>query len=185
MKFHKQEFEGVWVVEAEPFSDNRGTFRRHFCQKEFDEVGLGINIAQTNISENKKKHTLRGFHYQLPPHEEDKLLTCMKGAIYDVMVDLRPNSKTYLKWMSVELNSEDNLSLYVPSGCANSFLTLKDSTTVLYYMSEFFSPDSYAGFRYNDPMFSVKWPAEPAVISEKDRSFPDFRSDVIDTSGAK
>ena len=174
MKFHKQQFEGVWIIEAEPIADNRGVFRRHFCQKEFQEIGLDIKIVQTNISENKKKHTLRGFHYQLPPHEEAKVLTCLKGAVYDVIVDLRPDSESYLKWMPFELKEGDNLSLYVPSGCANGYLTLEDSTTILYYMSEFYSPGSYTGFRYNDPLFSVKWPAEPAVISEKDENFDDF-----------
>ncbi len=96
MKFHKQQFEGVWIIEAEPIADNRGVFRRHFCQKEFQEIGLDIKIVQTNISENKKKHTLRGFHYQLPPHEEAKVLTCLKGAVSDVIVDLRPDSESYL-----------------------------------------------------------------------------------------
>ena len=174
MKFHKQQFEGVWLIEAEPIADSRGAFRRHFCQKEFQEIGLDIEIVQTNISENQKKHTLRGFHYQLPPHEEAKVLTCLQGAIYDVIVDLRPDSESYLKWLPVELKAEDNLSLYVPSGCANGYLTLEDSATILYYMSEFYSPGSYTGFRYNDPLFSVKWPAEPVVISEKDVSFDNF-----------
>jgi len=179
MKFHKQQFEGVWLIEAEPIADNRGVFRRHFCQKEFQEIGLDIKIVQTNISENKKKHTLRGFHYQLPPHEEAKVLTCLKGAFYDVIVDLRPDSESYLKWMSFKLRAEDNLSLYIPSGCANGYLTLEDSTMVLYYMSEFYSSESYTGFRYDDPLFSVTWPAEPAVISEKNAGFDNFDPNSI------
>ena len=179
MKFHKQQFEGVWLIEAEPIVDNRGAFRRHFCQKEFQEIGLDIKIVQTNISENKNKHTLRGFHYQLPPHGEAKILTCLKGAFYNVIIDLRSNSETYLKWISFELQAGDNLSLYVPSGCAIGWLTLEDSTTILYYMSEFFSPGSYTGFRYNDPFFSVQWPAEPAVISEKDARFDNFDPNSI------
>ena len=174
MKFHKQKFEGVWIIEAEPITDDRGAFRRHFCQKEFQKIGLETQIVQTNISENKKKHTLRGFHYQLPPHDEAKVLSCFKGAFFDVIVDLRPNSETFLKWMSIEIKAGDNISIYVPSGCANGYLTLENSTTILYYMSEFYSPGSYTGFRYNDPLFSVKWPAEPAVISEKDSKFDDF-----------
>jgi dTDP-4-dehydrorhamnose 3,5-epimerase len=184
MKFYKQEFEGVWLVEAEPIVDNRGVFRRHFCQREFHEFGLGINIAQTNISENKNKYTLRGFHYQRPPHGEDKIITCLNGAIYNVIIDLRPDSKTFLKWMYIELKAEDFFSIYIPSGCANSFLTLKDSTTILYYMSEFYAPGSYAGIRYNDPLFSVKWPAEPLVISERDIEFPDFVPPSADSSRA-
>ena len=179
MKFHKQQFEGVWLIEAEPIADIRGAFRRHFCQKEFEEFNLETKIVQTNISENKNKHTLRGFHYQLPPHEEVKTMTCLKGGIYDVIVDLRPNSESFLKWMSFELKEEDNLSLYIPSGFANSYLTLEDSTTVLYYMSEFYFPGSYTGFRYNDPLFSVKWPAEPSIISEKDLNLEDFNPDSI------
>ena len=174
MQFNKQQFEGVWVIEAEPIVDNRGAFRRHFCQKEFQEIGLETQIVQTNISENKKKHTLRGFHYQRPPNEEAKVLTCFQGAFLDVIIDLRRDSETFLKWMSVELRAEDNLSLYIPAGFANGYLTLEDTTTILYYMSEFYSPESYTGFRYNDPLFSVKWPAEPAVISKKDASFDDF-----------
>ena len=179
MKFHKQDFEGVWLIEAEPIMDSRGAFRRHFCQKEFEKVGLEENIVQTNISENKRKHTLRGFHFQLPPFEEAKVLTCFQGAFYDVIIDLRPESKTFLKWMPIELAAEDNLSLYVPSGCANGYLTLEDSTTILYYMSEFYAPDSYTGFRYNDPLFSVEWPAEPSVISSKDAGFVDFNPQSI------
>ena len=174
MIFQKQQIEGVWLINAEPVKDSRGAFRRHFCQNELEQAGLRFNIAQTNISENKTKYTLRGFHYQLPPHEEDKILTCMQGALYDVIVDLRPNSETFLKWMPVELSAGDNLSVYIPAGCANAFLTLQDSTTILYYMSEFYNPGSYTGFRYNDHLFAVKWPAQPAVISDKDKSFDDF-----------
>ena len=180
MKFHKQQFEGTWLIEAEPIADNRGAFRRHFCQKEFQEIGLDIKIVQTNISENKNKHTLRGFHYQLPPHEEAKILTCLKGAFYNVIIDLRSNSETYLKWISFELKAGDNLSLHVPSGCANSWLTLEDSTTILYYMSEFFHANSYRGFRYNDPNFLINWPFDPKVISLKDQSYPDLDLKTFD-----
>ncbi len=174
MIFEEQKIKGVWLIKAEPVSDSRGAFRRHFCQNELKQAGLKFNIVQTNISENKNKHTLRGFHYQLAPHEEDKILTCLQGSLYDVIVDLRPDSETFLKWIPVELSAGDNLSVYIPRGCANAYLTLKDSTIILYYMSEFYNPGSYTGFRYNDPQFSVEWPAEPAVISEKDESFKDF-----------
>ena len=174
MIFKEQQIKGVWIIEAEMIGDNRGAFRRHFCQNEFKQAGLQTNIVQTNISENRKKHTLRGFHFQMAPHQEDKVLTCMQGAFYDIIVDLRPDSETYLKWMPVELHADDNLSVYVPSGCANAYLTLEDSTTILYYMSEFYSPGSYTGFRFDDPLFKVKWPAPPAVISDKDQNFTDF-----------
>jgi len=174
MKFHKQDIDGVWLIETEPVVDNRGAFHRHFCVKEFAQTGIPLKIAQTNISANKKKHTLRGFHYQVAPHEEAKVLTCLRGSFCDVVVDLRPESKTFMQWKTFELNAVENFSLYVPAGCANGYLTLEDSTTILYYMSEFYSPESYTGFRYNDPAFNVEWPTEPVVISEKDKSFAYF-----------
>jgi len=174
MKFHEQKFKGVWLIETEPVGDHRGKFHRHFCQREFGEIGLNSNIAQINISENPKALTLRGFHYQTKPSEEEKIISCLQGALYYVVVDLRPDSNTYLKWMGIELTAEDNHSIYIPAGCANAYLTLKSSTTILYYMSEFYSAEYYRGFRYNDPLFSVKWPSEPAVISDKDNKFPDF-----------
>ena len=174
MKFFEQEIKGVWLIEAEPVVDARGAFRRHFCQEEYKKYGLQSDIAQTNISENPKKHTLRGFHYQVKPFEEDKTLTCLQGSLYDVIVDINPDSKTFLKWISIELKAGDNLSLYVPAGCANSYLTMEDSTVILYYMSELYTPESYKGFRYNDPNFSIKWPSEPEVISSKDQNFPDL-----------
>ena len=174
MKFQEKKIKGVWLIEAEPIQDSRGALCRHFCQNEYKEMGLDGSVVQTNISENNKMHTLRGFHYQVSPFEESKTITCFKGAIYDVVVDVRPDSATYLKWISFELTAEDRLSLYIPKGCANGYMTLKDSTTILYYMSEFYAPTSYVGFRYNDPLFNVKWPTEPAVISEKDSSFADF-----------
>jgi dTDP-4-dehydrorhamnose 3,5-epimerase len=174
MKFYEQEFKGVWLIESEPVIDSRGLFHRHFCQREFDKAGIHTKIVQTNISENPKPLTLRGFHYQTKPSEEEKIITCLQGALFYVVVDLRPNSNTFLKWMSVELTDKDNFSIYIPFGCANAYLTMKASTTILYYMSEFYSPGSYRGFRYNDPLFSVNWPSEPVFISEKDNSFIDF-----------
>ena len=179
MKFIKTHINDVHIIEPEPHEDSRGMLRRHFCRREFRDNGLMTDIKQCNVSENNSKHTLRGFHYQLPPHEEVKTITCLQGAFYDVIVDLRRDSESFLKWMSFELKEEDNLSLYIPSGFANSYLTLEDSTTVLYYMSEFYFPGSYAGFRYSDPLFSVKWPAEPSIISEKDLNLEDFNPDSI------
>jgi len=174
MKFREQKIGGVWLIEAEPLVDDRGAFRRHFCRQEFKKRGLESQILQTNISENFRKHTLRGFHYQVKPFEEAKTLSCMRGAIYNIVVDLRPGSSTFLQWVSFELKADDGLSLHVPAGCANAYLTREDFTTILYYMSEAYSAGGYRGFRYNDPLFGFKWPAEPVVISEKDRSYPDF-----------
>lgn len=174
MKFYEQDLPGVWLIEPEPFVDNRGALRRHFCQKEFEAHGLETQIRQTNLSENHHKHTLRGFHYQEKPFEESKTLSCMQGGIYDIVVDLRPDSKTFLKWQSFEITAKNQLSLHVPFGCANAYLSLEDNTTIHYYMSEFYAPGSYRGFRYNDPLFQFEWPTEPAVISEKDLAYPDF-----------
>jgi len=164
----------MWLIEAEPVVDERGSFRRHFCQEEYKKNRLEFNIVQSNISENPKKYTLRGFHYQIQPFEENKTLTCLSGSFYDVIIDLRLGSDTFMKSMSVELVAGDNLTLFVPAGCANAYLTLEDSTVILYYMSEFFAPKSYRGFRYNDPSFSIDWPYKPEIISSKDKNFPDF-----------
>lgn len=174
MIFRKQKLPGVFIIEPEPYRDERGLLRRHFCQREFQKQGIMANVKQCNISENKKCYTLRGFHYQFPPYGEDKILSCIKGAIFDVVVDLREDSDAYLKWVSFELTEENRLSLYVPKGCANAYLTLKDNTWIFYYHSEFYTPQAEGAIRYNDPIFKVKWPANPIVISEKDKNYPDF-----------
>ncbi len=176
MKFNEQKIKGVFLIEPEPFADERGLLRRDFCQKEFENHGLFTKIRQTNISENDKAHTLRGFHYQLEPKGEDKIISCSKGAIYDIVVDIRPESPTYLQWQNFELTSTNRLSLYVPKGCANAWITLEDHTWIFYYHSEFFSPGHESGIRYNDPFFDFKWPQKPSVISDKDNSYPDFKA---------
>ena len=180
MKFYKQDIEGVWLIEAEPITDDRGVFRRHYCQEEYNNNGLKFRIAQTNISKNLKKHTLRGFHYQVKPFEEKKILACLQGFLYVVIVDLRSDSSTFLKYISIELSSEEGFSLHVPAGCANAYLTLENSTTILYHMSEFFDANSYRGFRYNDPNFSINWPFDPQVISLKDQNYPDLDVNTFD-----
>lgn len=174
MKFLPQELPGVYVIEPEPFVDDRGMFRRHFCQREFEAHKISGRVSQCNVSENKYKHTLRGFHYQIAPHGEGKTLSCMKGKIFDVVVDLRLDSPTYLKWLSFELNQDNRKSVHVPPGCANSFLTLEDDCVIHYYCSEFYFAEAERGVRYNDPIFKFEWPAEPVVISDKDKAFPDF-----------
>jgi len=179
MIFHEQKLSGVFIIEPEPYSDERGLLRRHYCQREFDEQSIDIDVKQCNVSENKKQHTLRGFHYQLPPYGESKILSCIKGAIYDVVVDLRENSDSYLKWESFELTEEKRLSLYVPKGCANAYLTLQDDTWIFYYHSEFYAPIAEAGIRYNDPTFKITWPIEPKIISDKDLNIPDFNPNSI------
>ena len=176
MKFIEQEIKGVFLIEPERFVDKRGIFRRHFCQKELAEFGFDFNVAQSNISENPHLYTLRGFHYQMPPFGEDKILTCFTGAIYDIVVDIRKDSETYLKWIKVEISAENKQSLLVPSGCANSYLTTSEDTLVHYYMSEFYQPNSYTGFRYNDPAFDFQWPVEPICISDRDLEYHDFQA---------
>lgn len=174
MKFYEQNLPGVFVIEPEPFIDERGVFRRHFCEREFKAHNICFDIKQCNVSENKFRYTLRGIHYQMPPGGEAKTLTCFKGAIYDIVADLRPGSPTYLKWIAVELNEANRKSLHVPVGCANAFLTLRDDSLIFYYCSEFYNPGLEKGIRYNDPIFKFKWPAEPKFISEKDKNHPDF-----------
>jgi len=175
MRFSKQEISGVWLIEGEPHVDSRGSLRRHFCQREFSEHGLVANIAQTNVSQNIHQHTLRGFHYQDPPHGEAKTISCFRGAIYNIVVDVQPGSATFRKWLSFEISAANQRSLQIPPGCASAFLTLQPDTVIHYYMSEFYNPESYRGFRYNDSFFDFRWPAIPAVISEKDLSYPDFK----------
>lgn len=165
---------GVWLIDATPHQDQRGVLRRHFCAEEFAAHGLEPVVAQGNISENPHAGTLRGFHYQTVPFEEAKTLSCLSGALYDIVVDLRPNSATFLKWVSVDLSAADRRSLYIPAGCANAWLTTAANTIVHYYMSRPYAAESYRGFRYNDPLFDFRWPVPPRLISDKDRTLPDF-----------
>jgi dTDP-4-dehydrorhamnose 3,5-epimerase len=175
MKFIQTEIPAVYIVSLEKREDERGFFARGWCQKEFDQQGLPTGVVQANISYNRHKHTLRGFHYQVAPSQEDKLLRCTRGAVHDVVLDLRPGSPTYKRHVSVVLTGANYLMVLVPKGCANAFLTLEDETEVTYLVSEFYHPDAERGVRWNDPTFSIRWPvSEPAVISEKDRGWPDY-----------
>ncbi len=174
MLFTPTEIPDAYLVDLERRVDERGFFARGWCAREFEEHGISGDAVQMNISYNKYKHTLRGFHYQVRPHQEQKLLRCIRGAIYDVLLDLRPNSPSFMKHIAVGLSAENQQMLVVPKGCANAFLTLKDETEVTYLVSEFYSPDSERGVRWDDPSFGVQWPIEPAVISEKDANWQDF-----------
>jgi dTDP-4-dehydrorhamnose 3,5-epimerase len=174
MIFIKQKIEGVYLIKPSLFKDNRGAFRRHFCIQEFKKKKIVNKINQCNVSENFKKGTLRGFHYQTGKSAEAKTLSCIKGSIYDVVVDLRPKSKTYSKWISVELNSKNRMSVHIPKGCANAFLTLKNNSIIHYYCSNKYDPKKEKGIRYNDPFFKFKWPIKPKIISEKDRSHNNY-----------
>ncbi|MFC1643524.1 dTDP-4-dehydrorhamnose 3,5-epimerase [Chlamydiota bacterium] len=175
MKFTETKLKGAYTIEPELLEDERGFFARSFCLKEFEEHGLNPRIVQSNISFNRKKGTLRGMHYQTSPYEEVKLVSCPEGTIYDVIVDLRKDSPTYSKWVSVELSSENHKMLYIPQSFAHGFQTLEDSTTVFYQMSEFYHPESSKGIRWDDPLFKIKWPLREQIISEKDLTYPYLR----------
>ena len=174
MKFIFQSIEGLVLIRPEVFDDNRGAFRRNFCAKELKENGIEFPVLQGNISENKSIFTLRGFHYQKKPSNESKILTPITGGIHNVVIDLRSDSPTFLKSVALDILSSSRDSLHVPAGCANAFLTTAADTVVHYYMGDYFKPESYAGFRYNDPYFDVQWPHAPMVISDRDAAFPDF-----------
>lgn len=165
---------GVWVLEPERFEDERGFFARTWDTGEFEQRGLSGRLVQCSISYNRLRGTLRGLHYQAAPHEEAKLVRCTAGAVFDVAVDLRPDSSTYLGWYGVELSADNRLGLYIPEGCAHGFLTLADDSEVLYQISEFWAPDAARGVRWDDPAFGIRWPGEVVVINERDRTYPDF-----------
>jgi len=174
MRFINLSIKGLFLINPDVHVDNRGAFRRNFCAEELKENGIEISVYQGNISENTSAFTMRGFHYQKSPSKESKLITPVSGGIYNVVIDLRPNSETFLNKVSLEVSSLRRESLYVPAGCANAFLTMEADTVVQYYMGDYFRPESYFGFRYNDPYFNVKWPHLPVVISDRDATFPDF-----------
>ncbi len=175
MIFKETKLKGAYIIEIEPLEDERGFFARAFCQKEFEEHGLSSHVAQCNVSYNKRKGTLRGMHYQASPYEEAKLVSCIRGAIYDVILDLRPRSGTYKQWISAELSDENRRMLYIPEGFAHGFQTLKDNTEVFYQMSEFYHPECAGGVRWDDPAFGIEWPISEKIISDADKSFADFR----------
>ena len=177
MRFIAQSIPNLCLISPYLHQDYRGVFRRSFCKAEFAQHGIDFDVKQGNISENFKKHTMRGFHYQVSPSKESKVISCVTGALYNVVLDLRKDSKTYQEWVVLEVSTAKRESIHVPAGCANAFLTIEDNTIVHYYMSDSFSPNTYRGFRYNDPKFSIKWPCEPEVISEQDLSFPDFEEE--------
>ena len=175
MKFTETKLKGAYIIEPELIRDERGFFARSWCQKEFTERGLNPNLVQCNISFNLKKGTLRGMHYQAKPHEEAKLIRCTMGAIYDVILDIRPESPTFKQWVAVELTAENRKMLYIPEGMAHGFQTLVDNTEVFYQMSEFYHSDSATGVRWDDPIFRIIWSeTSPMIISEKDKSYPNF-----------
>jgi dTDP-4-dehydrorhamnose 3,5-epimerase len=174
MKYTGSPLGGVYVVEVEPVEDDRGFFARTFCEDEFSRQGLETRFVQSSIAFTKRKGTLRGMHYQRDPYAEAKLIRCTRGAVYDAVIDLRPDSPTFRHWFGVELTAENRRMLYVPKGFAHGYQTLMDETEISYQMSAPYYPDAAAGVRWNDPAFGIRWPIDVTVIADRDRDYPDF-----------
>jgi dTDP-4-dehydrorhamnose 3,5-epimerase len=174
MLFFETKLPGVFEISLDPRTDHRGLFARSWCQKEFEEHGLNPRLVQCSISFNTRKGTLRGMHFQAPPYAEAKIVRCTRGAIYDVVVDLRPSSPAYRNWIAVVLTAANRHMVYVPEGCGHGFLTLEDETEVFYQMSEYYDAESGRGVRWNDPAFRITWPEKVEVISLRDGTYPAF-----------
>jgi dTDP-4-dehydrorhamnose 3,5-epimerase len=171
LRFVETPLTGLYLLEVEPIDDDRGFFARSFCARDFRDHGLEDRVAQCNISFNNKAGTLRGLHFQAQPYEEAKLVRCTRGAIYDVAVDVRPNSPTYLKWFAAELTAENRYMMFIPRGFAHGFQTLVDESEVFYLMSEFYHPECARGLRWDDPSLGITWPLADPIISDKDRGY--------------
>lgn len=178
MRFIPTPLPGAYLLELEERRDDRGFFARTFCARELEAHGLDPTVAQANVAVTFRRGTMRGMHYQVPPAEETKLVTCTRGAIYDVMVDLRPDSPTYKQHFGVELSAENRRSVYVPRGFAHGYLSLTDDVEARYHVGQFYSPGHERGFRWDDPAFGIEWPIEPTVVSEKDRSWAPYQEET-------
>ena len=174
MIFRETAFKGAFVIEPEPKQDERGFIARSWCEEEFSSHGLNSTIAQCTISYNKKRGTMRGMHYQAAPHEEVKLVRCTMGAIFDVIIDLRPDSHTYVRHFTVVLSASNRHMLYIPEGMAHGFQTIEDDSEVFYQMSHKYEGGSARGVRWSDPLFGISWPPDNRIISERDQQYPDF-----------
>ena len=172
MRFIETKLKGAFILEPEFMEDDRGFFARTWCQREFEAHGLDHRLVQCNISFNRHRGTLRGMHYQVEPHAEAKLVRCTMGAIYDVILDLRPESATFKQWLAVELTAENRRMLFIPEGLAHGFQTLMDNTEVFYQMSEFYYPECARGVRYDDPDFAIEWALPVTLVSDKDMACP-------------
>jgi dTDP-4-dehydrorhamnose 3,5-epimerase len=178
--FEETELPGAFVIDIEPYEDERGFFARAWCGDEFEQHGLSTNVVQCNLAYNRAKWTLRGMHYQEPPHAEVKLVRCTRGAVYDVIVDLRPDSSTFARWVGIELTADNHRMLYVPEGFAHGYQTLADDTETYYQVSAAYEPGSARGVRWDDPAFGITWPAaERRIISDKDRAWPDYEPERV------
>lgn len=177
MKFNPTPLQGAFTIDLEKRGDDRGFFARLFCEDEFRAAGLETDFVQINNSDSATRGTLRGMHYQLPNSSEVKVVRCIKGALFDVIVDLRPDSPTYKKWFGAELSAENRTMMYVPRGFAHGFITLADNTEAFYLVSNRYDPKAERGLRFNDPAFGIEWPLQPTELSEKDGKWPDFNTE--------
>jgi dTDP-4-dehydrorhamnose 3,5-epimerase len=184
MIFTATQLDGAWLIDLEPREDERGFFARIWCRQELAAQGLDTEIAQESLSFNRHRGTVRGLHLQRAPHEEIKIVRCTRGAIFDVIVDLRPQSPSYLRWQGFELTAENRKALYVPKGFAHGFQTLDDNAEIVYQISEFYAPNSAGGYRYDDLAFGIAWPLPVAVISERDLSWPAFKAIAVNVSAS-
>lgn len=176
MIFHETPIAGARLIEPKKIGDHRGFFARIWCQDELRQQGLKSELAQSNVGFSQRQGTLRGLHFQSAPHVEVKIVRCTRGSMFDVIVDLRPDSPSYKRWFGVELSEDNHKMLYVPEGCAQGYVTLSDNTEMYYHTSEFYHPESASGVRFDDPEFAIEWPAAAAVISDQDRAWPDYAS---------
>jgi dTDP-4-dehydrorhamnose 3,5-epimerase len=172
MMYSETSLTGVYVIEMQPFEDARGSFSRVFCAREMREHGLPFELAQINKASNRKAGTIRGLHYQREPHAEIKIVSCTSGGVFDVAVDIRPDSPTYLKWFGTELTAENQRLLYIPAGFAHGYQALTDDAELIYLVSEFYAPDAEGGLRFDDPAIGINWPLEISAVSEKDSGWP-------------
>jgi dTDP-4-dehydrorhamnose 3,5-epimerase len=183
MIFTETSLKGAYLIDLERKGDARGFFARVFCQREFSQHGLSAEFMQVNNSLSPVKGTLRGMHYQLPPRAETKIVRCIRGAFWDVILDLREGSQTFGQWFGAELSAENRRMMYVPKGFAHGFITLTDDAEAFYLVDEFYSPEHERGIRWDDPTFAIQWPSPWVVLSDKDRGWPDFNTAFHRPSG--
>lgn len=175
MKFTETKLAGAYIIDLNKIEDDRGFFARTFCTQELEDHNLISDVKQANMSWNEKSGTMRGMHYQVDPYQETKLVRCVRGALYDVIIDLRADSPTYGEWVGVELTADNHRALFVPRDFAHGFVTLEDNTDAFYMVSQSYVPNAESGIRWNDPKFAIDWPIQPTLVSEKDANWEDYK----------